>query len=93
MTRAVAIDCAPYGIRVNCFCPGPIDTPMLTTWFEHGENPDELRERQLRPILLKRLGTPEEMAEIAVFLASDSSSYMTGSILIADGGCTATYGL
>jgi NAD(P)-dependent dehydrogenase (short-subunit alcohol dehydrogenase family) len=93
MTRAVAIDCAPHGIRVNCFCPGPIDTPMLSTWFEHGKDPNELRERQMRPILLKRLGTPEEMAEVAVFLASDSSSYMTGSILIADGGCTATYGL
>jgi NAD(P)-dependent dehydrogenase (short-subunit alcohol dehydrogenase family) len=93
MTRAVAIDCAPYGIRVNCFCPGPVDTPMLTNWFEGSKDPDALRERQMRPILLQRFGRPEEMAEIAVFLASDASSYMTGSILIADGGCTATYGL
>jgi len=47
----------------------------------------------MRPFLLQRLGTPEGMAEIALFLAMDGSSHMTGSILIADGGCTATYGL
>lgn len=93
MTRALAIDCAPYGIRVNCLAPGPIETPMLRKMFDDAENPDEYERIQTEPILLKRFGTPEEIAEVALFLASDASSYMTGAVVIADGGATAWYGL
>jgi meso-butanediol dehydrogenase / (S,S)-butanediol dehydrogenase / diacetyl reductase len=93
MVRALAIDCAQYGIRVNCLAPGPVDTPMLQNWFTDAEDPDALKEKQTKPILLSRFGKPEELAEAALFLASDASSYMTGSILVADGGCTAWYGL
>jgi NAD(P)-dependent dehydrogenase (short-subunit alcohol dehydrogenase family) len=93
MTRALAIDCAPLAIRVNCLCPGPIDTPMLREWFESGDDPAALEQRQTEPVLLKRIGRPGEIAEAAVFLASDMSSYMTGAIVVADGGATAWYGL
>jgi NAD(P)-dependent dehydrogenase (short-subunit alcohol dehydrogenase family) len=93
MTRALAIDCGPLGIRVNCLCPGPIDTPMLRDWFEAGDDPVELERRQTQPVLLKRIGRPGEIADVAVFLASDMSAYMTGAVVVADGGATAWYGL
>jgi NAD(P)-dependent dehydrogenase (short-subunit alcohol dehydrogenase family) len=93
MTRALAIDCGPLGIRVNCLCPGPIDTPMLRDWFEAGDDPAELERRQTQPVLLKRIGRPGEIADVAVFLASDMSAYMTGAVVVADGGATAWYGL
>jgi len=93
MTRALAIDCAPHGIRVNCLAPGPIETPMLNEMFEGAEDPEELERIQTKPILLKRFGTAEEIAEVALFLISEASSYMTGAIVIADGGATAWYGM
>jgi len=93
MTRALAVDCGELGIRVNCLCPGPIDTPMLRDWFEAGQDPAELERRQTEPVLLKRVGKPEEIAETALFLASTASSFMTGAVLVADGGATAWYGL
>jgi NAD(P)-dependent dehydrogenase (short-subunit alcohol dehydrogenase family) len=93
MARALAVDCGGLGIRVNCLCPGPIDTPMLRDWFEAGDDPIELERRQTEPVLLKRVGEPEEIAETALFLASDASSFMTGAVIVADGGATAWYGL
>jgi NAD(P)-dependent dehydrogenase (short-subunit alcohol dehydrogenase family) len=93
MTRALAIDCGRLGIRVNCLCPGPIDTPMLRDWFDAGEDPAELERRQTEPVLLDRIGRPTEIADLALFLASDMSSYMTGAVVVADGGATAWYGL
>ena len=93
MVRALAIDCGPMGIRVNCLCPGPIDTPMLREWFEAGDDPAELEMRQTAPVLLKRIGEPYEIAEAALFLASDASSFITGAVVVADGGATAWYGL
>ena len=93
MTRAVAIDCAPHGIRVNCLCPGPVETPMLRDWINADPNPAKLEQVQKTPVLMKRFGTPEEIAEVALFLASDASSFMTGAVIVADGGATAWYGL
>jgi NAD(P)-dependent dehydrogenase (short-subunit alcohol dehydrogenase family) len=93
MTRALAIDCSKHGIRVNCLAPGPIDTPMLDDMFEGAKDPEELVRLQTEPILLKRFGTAEEMAEVALFLISEASSYMTGAIVVADGGATAWYGM
>ena len=92
LTRALAVDCAPLGIRVNCLCPGPVDTPMLRGWYAAGDAA-ELEKRQVKPIPLGRVGKPEELAEAALFLASDSSSYMTGAMLTVDGGATSWYGL
>ena len=93
MTRALAIDCAPYGIRVNCLAPGPVATPMLDQMFEQADDPAELEKAQTEFVLLKRFATPEEIAEVALFLATDASSYITGAIIVADGGATAWYGM
>ncbi len=92
MTRAMAIDCAPYNIRVNSVAPGPIRTPMTTNLLDRAEDPVALEKDQIEPVLLKRLGTAEEIGQVALFLASDDSSFMTGSLVVADGGATAWYG-
>ncbi len=86
LTKAMAIDHGPQGIRVNCVCPGDVDTPML---------PEDAKFRGLkwgeyiagaanRP--LRRIGTPEEIAQAVLFLACDDSSFMTGAALVVDGG-------
>lgn len=92
LARALAIDSASLGIRVNCLCPGPTDTPMLRTWFQTGD-PIALERGQISPLPLQRLGQPAEIAEAALFLASDASSFMTGATLVVDGGATCWYGL
>jgi len=92
LTRALAVDSAPLGVRVNCLCPGPIDTPMLQAWFASGDEA-ELRRIQTEPIPMGRIGRAEEVAQAALFLASDASSFMTGSVMVVDGGVTASYGL
>jgi NAD(P)-dependent dehydrogenase (short-subunit alcohol dehydrogenase family) len=92
LTRALAVDCKGSGVRVNCLAPGPIDTPMLESGFQMTEDPDVTREEQRRPLLLERFGRPDEVAEAALFLASDASSYMTGHVMVVDGGATAWYG-
>lgn len=91
LTRSMAIDLAPLGIRVNAICPGAVRTPML----------DELLRRRgggdmaagLAATILKypigRLGIPVDIARLALFLASDEASFMTGSVVTADGGVTA----
>ena len=78
LTRAMALDLAPYGIRVNALIPGAIDT--------QGMNPDVKRERGISAVPLGRMGESEEMAGPAAFLASDDASYITGHTLAVDGG-------
>ncbi|MBF0279007.1 MAG: glucose 1-dehydrogenase [SAR324 cluster bacterium] len=77
LTRAMALDLGPYGIRVNTLVPGSIDTSDMTS---------ESREKRGENIPLGRVGEPEEMAGPAVFLASDDASYVTGHVLTVDGG-------
>jgi NAD(P)-dependent dehydrogenase (short-subunit alcohol dehydrogenase family) len=89
LTRAMAIDHAEDGIRVNCIAPGPVSTPLLETIIESSSDPVAERRRIEKKTLLKRLGQPEEIANAILFLASDQSSFMTGSILVVDGGWTA----
>ena len=86
LTRALAVDHVGEGIRVNAVCPGTVDSPWVRRLVEEvGESLDALRARQP----LGRLGTPEEIAEAVVYLASDRAAFVTGSILTIDGGLTA----
>ena len=87
MTREVAVEHARHGVRANALCPGPIETPMLA---ELMSDPEWAR-RRLVHIPMGRPGRAEELAKAALFLASDDSSYMTGSTLVVDGGITAAY--
>ena len=85
LTRVLARDWAPKGIRVNCICPGGVDTPMIAGVVEQlaSEN------RELHPIPLGRIAQPAEIARMTLALASEDASYVTGVILPVDGGATA----
>lgn len=88
LTRSLALQCAPYGIRVNCICPGATETPLLIRFL--GENQKETNLRKVRQTIpLRRLGKPIDIAYAALYLASEESSFVTGSILVVDGGSTA----
>ena len=90
LTRALALDHARDGIRVNAVCPGEIDTPMLASERPGGRPSDEyLIDLADRTIPMGRLGRPEEVADVVAFLASDAASYMTGSLVTVDAGYTA----
>src|SRR5215207_8468443 len=91
LTRSMAIDLAARRIRVNAICPGTVFTPLMEPMLRARGGGD--LEAGLAKTLVKypigRLGTPEEIARLALFLASDEASFMTGSIVTADGGMTA----
>ncbi|BAI98874.1 short-chain dehydrogenase [Sphingobium sp. TA15] len=88
MTKCMALDFAASGVRVNCICPGVIDTPMVDAVLaHHGEA--FTREDLARRHPLGRLGTPEDIAGAASFLASDDASWITGTALVVDGGSMA----
>jgi 3(or 17)beta-hydroxysteroid dehydrogenase len=89
LTKAVALELAPLGVRVNSVHPGYIETPMVQTAFRESENENELRDMIVSRHAMGRLGVPREIADAIVFLASDESSFMTGSELVVDGGYTA----
>jgi len=86
LTKAMAVDHGPQNIRVNCICPGDTDTDMLRNEAQQLGEPTErfLAESARRP--LGRLGRPEEIAQAALYLASDTSSFVTGTALVVDGG-------
>jgi NAD(P)-dependent dehydrogenase (short-subunit alcohol dehydrogenase family) len=86
LTRAMAIDHGRHGIRVNCVCPGDVDTPLLRgECAQLGEDMEQfMKEAASRPIA--RVGTPEDVANAVLFLASDMSKWVTGAHLVVDGG-------
>lgn len=88
--KGVAVEQAQYGIRANCVCPGPIDT----AWTHKGSGPMESQDEQmlLSATPMARRGTPEEVANVYLFLASPEASYVTGSLYPVDGGITAAKG-
>jgi dihydroanticapsin dehydrogenase len=94
LTKNMAIDLARYKIRVNCLCPGMTSTPMADQISRQWAGGDQSMaessfKKGIKAYPLKRYGTPDEMAQAALFLASDESAFMTGTCLIVDGGFTA----
>jgi len=87
LTRNMAIDYGACGVRVNCLCPGLIDTPM--TAILHMPELKPIRDKFVSSHMLRRAGRPEEVAAAALFLASDDASFVTGHSLVVDGGFTA----
>jgi NAD(P)-dependent dehydrogenase (short-subunit alcohol dehydrogenase family) len=88
MTRELAVEFARRGVRVNALCPGPVETPLLLRLFD---NDPEAYERRRVHLPLGRLAQPREIANGALFLASDEASYVTGATFAVDGGLTAAY--
>jgi 2-hydroxycyclohexanecarboxyl-CoA dehydrogenase len=86
-TKAVAREVARHGVRVNCVCPGPTETPLLAEIFGSAEGAKVI-ESIKRGIPFRRLGTPEEVAAAVRFLASPEASYITGQVLSVNGGLT-----
>ena len=84
--RTLALEFAERGIRVNSVCPASIDTPMLRASFDSQPNPAEARAQNILRHPLGRLGTPEDVANLVLFLASDESSWITGGTHLVDGG-------
>jgi NAD(P)-dependent dehydrogenase (short-subunit alcohol dehydrogenase family) len=89
LTKALALDHAADRIRVNCICPSLVDTPMGQESLERAGDAAAERARRLAAIPLGRAGTPEDVARLALFLASDDSSWITGAAIALDGGFTA----
>ncbi|QIG46087.1 SDR family oxidoreductase [Nocardioides anomalus] len=90
-TRALALVGGPDGVRVNVICPGPVDTPMLPTFFgrDPGADMADLMEAFIALIPLQRPATPAEIAGVVAFLASDDAGFVTGATIPVDGGQTA----
>jgi len=82
MTEALAVELAPYNIRVNAISPGIIETPMIN----QVKSDSKMMEAMLARVPMHRVGKPEEVSNLVLFLASDASSYMTGSTVVIDGG-------
>jgi NAD(P)-dependent dehydrogenase (short-subunit alcohol dehydrogenase family) len=88
MSRELAVQFARQGVRVNALCPGPVETPLLLSIF--GDDPEAYARRRVH-IPIGRLAKPREIAQGALFLASDESSFVTGATFLVDGGITAAY--
>ncbi|MET0676142.1 MAG: SDR family oxidoreductase [Bradyrhizobium sp.] len=86
LTRTMALDFATDGIRVNAIAPGAIDTPMLRRSFARHADPEPVREASRNRHAMKRFGVAEEIAATALHLASDASSFTTGTVMVVDGG-------
>ena len=89
LVRALADELSPSGIRVNCVCPGWIDTPFNDSYWTHQVDVDTARDRLVAGIPMRRQGEPEDLAGTVLFLASSDSAYITGQSLVVDGGYSA----
>ena len=91
LTRAMALDLAPHGLRVNAVAPGAISTEAVLEAIASSENPDQTRQDYEDLHALRRLGTPREVAQTVYFLGSAEASFLTGTIIPVDGGMTASF--
>ena len=89
LTRQVAIEYVEQGIRVNCLCPGTVDSPWVGRLLAGADDPVAARQALVARQPLGRLGTPEDVAAAALYLASDDAAFITGTGLVIDGGLTA----
>jgi 2-keto-3-deoxy-L-fuconate dehydrogenase len=91
MTRSIAMDFVGQGIRANAICPGTVHTPFVEGYLERNfaDNKDEVRKQLHARQPIGRMGRPEEIANAALYLASDEAAFVTGSLLVIDGGWTA----
>ena len=88
LTRTMALELAECGIRVNCVCPASVDTPMLQEAFDRAPDPVSARELNIKRHPLGRLGSPQDIANLIVFLASGEASWITGGTYLIDGGAS-----
>jgi NAD(P)-dependent dehydrogenase (short-subunit alcohol dehydrogenase family) len=88
LTRVAALTYGVDGIRVNCICPGDVETPLVEDYFNKDPDPAKLRQEIYSKYALRRIAAPNEVAQVAAFLASSQSSFMTGSAIVMDGGLT-----
>jgi NAD(P)-dependent dehydrogenase (short-subunit alcohol dehydrogenase family) len=91
MTKALALELAADGIRVNCVCPAGVDTPLMRSWAATLPDPEAVLRGQAEMHLLKRLATADDIAQTIAFLASPASSFLTGTIIPVEGGATLGY--
>jgi NAD(P)-dependent dehydrogenase (short-subunit alcohol dehydrogenase family) len=89
LTRSMALDHAKDGIRVNCICPGRVETPFVAARLAEYPDPEAARQEMSATQALGRMGKPEEIAAAALYLASDESGFVTGTEFIIDGGFSA----
>jgi NAD(P)-dependent dehydrogenase (short-subunit alcohol dehydrogenase family) len=89
LTRAVAVTYGERGIRCNAICPGDVDTELNQEYFDDHANPAEFRKRVEHEYPMRRIASTDEIARVAVFLASDDASFITGTDIVADGGILA----
>ncbi len=87
-SKSLAREVGRYGITINTVCPGPTDTPVLTSLASSGDTGQKLVAKLVQLNVMKRVGTPLEVANVAVFLASDAASYITGQAISVSGGLT-----
>lgn len=92
LTRAAALDLARYNIRVNCICPGSIDTAMQAREFGRTKDPKKARKAYDKIYPMGRIGRPDEVANLVLFLASERSSFISGTPYLIDGGLNAQWG-
>jgi NAD(P)-dependent dehydrogenase (short-subunit alcohol dehydrogenase family) len=91
LTKSAALDLAQFHIRVNCICPGSIDTSMQAREFSRSKDPEKMRKAYDRIYPMGRIGRPEEVAHLVLFLATDRSSFITGTPFLIDGGVFAQW--
>jgi len=91
LTKTLALDYAKFNVRVNCICPGAVDTPMLHRHFNNSPDPELAARREKDLVPIGRFLEPEEIAEGALYLASDAARGVTGSVLGIDGGSLAGF--
>ena len=89
LTKAMALDHAQEKIRVNCICPAIVETDLIRELFSKSEEGRRARDTRVATLPLGKFGKPDDIAELAVFLASEESSWMTGTAIPVDGGLTA----